>query len=174
MSNRPRILLFTGDGKGKTTAAFGMVLRAVGGGLRCVVLHFLKEDDSVGEFTALQRLGVPVRMAGLGFVPSPNSPQFQEHAAAASAAISAAAVCCDDPAIDMVVLDEICGAVALGLVAESAVVSLCENARLDKILVLTGRGATPALMTLADTVTEMRLVKHAYDQNIPASRGIEF
>lgn len=179
MNDRPtgsgaRILLFTGDGKGKTTAALGMVLRAFGHGTSCSVLQFIKADTSVGEYAALQRLGIPIEMAGRGFVKPSDEDRRMDHHEAAKRAMERAATILSDPNVQLVVLDEICLAVALGMVAEDEVRKLCASARSDQILVLTGRDATPGVIAMADTVTLMVPLKHAYSQRIPAQQNVEF
>ncbi len=173
-SSRPRILLFTGDGKGKTTAALGMVLRAVGNGLRCYVVHFLKSDASVGEYTALQSLGVVIQIGGLGFVPHADTPLFTQHTQAAQNALHMAQTFLDQTDCDLLVLDEVCGAISLGLISADMVTELLAHAKNSQIVVLTGRDAPQALIDHADTVTEMRKIKHGYDQKISAQRGVEW
>jgi cob(I)alamin adenosyltransferase len=169
----PRILLMTGDGKGKTTAALGLVLRAVGHGQRAVVVRFLKNSQAVGELAGLERLGVPVLGGGLGFVNRPGSQPFAEHVAAATAALAAAAELLAGGEFDVVVLDEVCTAVSLGLLTDEAVVAAISATRPEGVVALTGRGATPRLVELADTVTDMVCVKHAYQQGVKSQRGVE-
>ncbi|MDD3468407.1 MAG: cob(I)yrinic acid a,c-diamide adenosyltransferase [Thermoguttaceae bacterium] len=173
LPSRPRVLLFTGDGKGKTTAALGMVLRAVGNGLHCRVVHFLKSDIGVGEYAALQQLGVVVQMCGLGFVPHSDTPLFARHTQAAQYALQVAEQFLDQADCDLLLLDEICGAIVLGLIPVERVTALLARARARQIIVLTGRDAPQALIDQADTVTEMRKIKHGYDQKIFAQRGVE-
>ena len=173
MTNGPRILIFTGDGKGKTTAALGMALRAAGHGMSVRIIQFVKNNPHTGELHALQRFdNVQVTQAGLGSVPPPDDPKFTQHQEAARDALALAGEALAGP-WDMVVLDEICFAVSAGLLAESQVADLLGRARTDTCIVLTGRGATPGLIDLADTVTEMRCVKHAMDAGREAQRGVE-
>ena len=169
-----RVLLFTGDGKGKTTAALGMALRACGHGMRVLVLQFIKAAIT-GELTASQRLaGVEIVQTGRGFVPKPNSPHFAEHARAATAGLERAAQALASGRYEMVVLDEICTAVDTGLLTEESVAALMKRRPPGLTVVLTGRGATPRLLALADTVTEMYCVKHALDAGRRAQKGVEF
>ncbi|MEJ2201862.1 MAG: cob(I)yrinic acid a,c-diamide adenosyltransferase [Desulfuromonadaceae bacterium] len=176
MTDKPRILIFTGDGKGKTTAAMGMVLRASSHGLRVKVVQFLKSDTGSGEIAALQSLpGVDFVRRGLGFVPKRrNDPQVAEHRRIAEEGLDLAREAILSGDYDLVVLDEICGAIATGLLEEAAVIALLNQAPAELRLVLTGRHATSALMELADTVTEMRCIKHALQQGITAQKGVEF
>jgi cob(I)alamin adenosyltransferase len=176
MNDKPRILIFTGDGKGKTTAAMGMVLRASSHGMRVKVVQFLKSDTGSGEVAALQSLpGVEFARRGLGFVPKrKNDPQFAEHRRIAGEGMELAREAILSGTYNLVVLDEICGAIAAGLLEETAVTALLKQAPAGLRLALTGRHATAALIELADTVTEMRCVKHALQQGRKAQRGVEY
>jgi cob(I)alamin adenosyltransferase len=172
----PRILLFTGDGKGKTTAAFGIALRAAGHGLLTLIVQFIKARTATVELTALRSLaGVEVRQAGLGFVPqSDDAPQFAAHRQAAAEGLRAVAEAMASGRYRVVILDEVCTAVARGLLDEASVVAALRQAPADGVIVLTGRGATPGLIALADTVTEMRCIKHGFDAGLQAQPGVEF
>jgi len=170
-----RVLLFTGDGKGKTTAALGMLLRASGHGLRALMLQFIKFDATTGELASAARLpGIEIVQTGRGFVPKPGHPKFQEHVEAARAGLRLAAEALSAGKYDMLVLDEICTAVSKGLLDEKAVVETLAGAKAGICLVLTGRGATPGLLALADTATEMRCLKHGLASGISAQKGVEF
>jgi cob(I)alamin adenosyltransferase len=174
MSQKPRILIFTGDGKGKTTAALGMAFRASGHGLRSCVIQFIKGDPSVGEMAAAAAsTNIEIHPTGLGFLPSADQSQFAEHRAAAQAGLQKAAEMLASGRFALVILDEICLAVARGLIDESQVVELLGQAPPQTYLVLTGRAATPALVALADTVTEMRCVKHGMQAGFLAQPGVE-
>ncbi|MBC8374146.1 MAG: cob(I)yrinic acid a,c-diamide adenosyltransferase [Phycisphaerae bacterium] len=174
MGRQRRIVLLTGDGKGKTCAALGMSLRAAGHGMRVMFLQFLKNDTSTGEIAALAKIPeIDIVQAGLGFVPKPENPRFSEHHHAAEAALQKARDAVESGGYSTVVLDEVCGAVACGLIAEADVLDLLDMIRTDQCLVLTGRGATPAMIEAADTVTDLRHVKHAYDSGLPAQKGVE-
>lgn len=174
MNPTPRILLFTGDGKGKTTAALGMAIRALGHNLPTLIIQFVKCNDSTGEYSVFSRLpGVEIRQTGLGFVPPRSSPQFADHQQAARQALDAAAQALAAGKYRLVILDEICMAVAKDLLEEETVIHAVQQASSDTIVVLTGRGATQKLIDLADTVTEMRCVKHAYQQGRKAQEGVE-
>ncbi|MCK4501782.1 MAG: cob(I)yrinic acid a,c-diamide adenosyltransferase [Desulfuromonadales bacterium] len=169
------ILIFTGDGKGKSTAAFGMAVRAAGHGQKILILQFMKSDDSTGELVGLrEKLGIDIRLTGLGFVPKPEHPKYAAHQEAAQQAFAIANEAMQGGEYDLLVLDEICGTVAAGLVTEQQVLDALAAARNDLNIVLTGRNATAAMMALADTVTEMVPHKHALDAGVPARKGIEF
>lgn len=175
MNSTPRILLFTGDGKGKTTAALGMAIRAAGHNLPTLILQFVKCDDSTGECSVCRHLpSVEIRPSGLGFLPPPLSPKFVDHQQAARQALDAAAQALAEGKYRVVILDEICVAVAKNLIDEDDVIRTVNQAPRGVIVVLTGRGASQKLIDLADTVTEMRCLKHGYQQGRQAQEGVEF
>ncbi len=174
MNEKPRILIFTGDGKGKTTAALGMAFRASGHGLRSRVIQFIKSDDSVGEVAAAAASkAIEIHSTGLGFIRPANDPRFPEHRAAAQAGLRLAAETIAGGQFAVVVLDEICLAVACGLIDESQVTELMAQTPPETCLVLTGRGAGAGLIARADTVTEMRCVKHGFQAGLAAQKGVE-
>ena len=174
MKEKPRVLIFTGDGKGKTTAALGMAFRASGHGLRTCVIQFIKSDTTVGELAAAAAsTAIEIHPTGLGFLPSPDRPQFADHRAAAQAGLGKAAELLVSGRFALLVLDEICLAVARGLIDEEQVVELLAQAPPQTCLVLTGRDATPALIALADTVTKMHCLKHGLEAGRPAQPGVE-
>ena len=170
-----RILIFTGDGKGKTTAALGMALRASGHRMRTLVLQFMKADDTVGELAGLRYLpGVEAIQMGRGFVPSPANPAFLEHRQAACQALERALNSLRSRKYDLMILDEICTAMDKGLISEDQILKLIEESGEGSCLVLTGRGAAQRLIAEADTVTEMRNLKHGLTQGITAQKGVEY
>ena len=181
----PRVILLTGDGKGKTTSALGMVLRAAGHGLKATLIHFIKNRRDTGEAIALARLPeVEVLYCGRGFVRAPSPAQLARHRSAArhGLAIARERLQSPEPAgqairsgeYDMVVLDEICGAVALGLLDAQDVAEAVRSAPPGKIVILTGRQAAPGLLALADTVSEIACVRHGLDAGWPAQPGVEW
>lgn len=175
MKNKARILIFTGDGKGKTTAALGLALRAIGHGMRVLVLQFVKAGKKTGELAAARQIvGFQIEQRGCGFVPEEGSEQFAVHRQAAEVLLREAAGALLSGNYDVVVLDELCLAVAKNLLPEQAALEVVGHARPGTVLVLTGRGATPGLIAVADTVTEMRLCKHGMQAGIKAQRGVEF
>ena len=176
MNNMPRILVFTGDGKGKTTTALGMVLRASGHGMRTRVVQFLKSDAGNGEISLLCKLpGVVFSRRGLGFVPSRrNDPRFPAHQKAAQEALDLAREAIRDGHYDLLVMDESCGAIAAGLIDEQEVIALLKQAPEAMRIVLTGRDVPFGLIALADTVTEMRCIKHCMQQGRTAQKEFEY
>lgn len=167
----PRILVFTGDGAGKTSAALGKVLRLVARGRSVAVLQFLKHDPDTGEIASLALLGVTVEQCGMGFVPKPGSARFASHRDAAQVGLARARALATGH--DALVLDEICGAVAKGLVDEAQLLELLAALRPGQVCICTGRDATSGLIAAADTVSELGCVKHALGAGVPAQEGIE-
>jgi cob(I)alamin adenosyltransferase len=170
-----RILVFTGDGKGKTTAALGMALRAAGHGLPVAIVQFIKSDRGVGEIQSLARLpDVTIVQAGRGFLPKPGNPALAAHQAAAREGLAEAERIVAAGQARLVILDEVCMAVARGLLDEADVLSVLRRARPGTCIVLTGRGATAPLLAAADTATEMRELKHGLADGIVAQAGVEW
>ena len=175
MRSLGRILLFTGDGKGKTTAALGMVLRACGHGQKTLIIQFIKSDDSTGEIAGLKHLPrVEILQKGLGFIPPEKEQSFEKHREAAQAGLKTAAEALASGKYDLVILDEICLAIARHLLEEDQVVEVVQQASPGTCIVMTGRGARAGLIALADTVTEMHLVKHGLASGIKAQKGVEY
>ena len=170
-----RTLIFTGDGKGKTTAAFGMAFRALGHRYRVRVVQFIKTDTQTGESLFSRNNSIlEIDQVGIGFVPKRSHPKFDQHVDAAASGLQIAQRALTSDETDLVILDEICTAVHLALLQESDVIDVIKTAVPPKIIVLTGRGATPKLMDIADTVTEMKCIKHAYQSGVKAQQGVEF
>ena len=174
MSEKPRILIFTGDGKGKTTAALGMAFRASGHGMNTCMVQFIKGDASVGEVAAAAaNPHIEIHQVGLGFFPPADDPRFARHRKAAQDGLVKAAELIASRRFELVILDEICPAVAHGLIEERQVAELLAQTPPEMCLVLTGRGATPGLIVLADTVTEMLAIKHGLAEGRTAQKGVE-
>lgn len=171
MDRRGLIIVHTGDGKGKTTAALGLAIRAFGAGLKVLILQFIKGKKISGELNALETLGIEIRRLGLGFVTKEN---FAEQKKSARSAIELARAEILSGAWDLIILDEINYAVKFGLVDAQEILSLLEIRPPQMHLVFTGRDALPELIAAADLVTEMKLVKHPFQKGIAAQAGIEF
>lgn len=175
-TRRGLILINTGPGKGKTTAALGTALRAVGNGMRVLVLQFLKGSWHYGELDAVQSFGqnFVMKQMGRGFVKVGGAETDPEDIRLVEAAWAEAREAIESGEWDMVVLDEINYAISYGML-DAAVVAEALRGKPEKVhVILTGRNADPLLVELADTVTEMREVKHAYQKGIKAQRGIEY
>lgn len=174
------VIVFTGEGKGKTTAAMGMALRAAGHKMRVLVIQFIKGAWKTGEQEAVKALAPYLTLvrAGRGFtLEHLRDPRISmdEHHQAAAHGYALAQEALTSGEYDLVVLDEIVGAISAGLLSLEQVLALLERKPPQLHIVLTGRGAPPELIERADLVTEMRLVKHPYrDQGIAAQRGVEF
>ena len=166
------VQVYTGDGKGKTTAALGLALRAAGAGLRVYFGQFIKNAD-YSEIKALARFAdcITVRQFGRGcFLLTEPAPEDRAAARRALDAIGLALVSGD---YDLVIADEANVAVALGLIEPDDLVALIDQRPEQVELVLTGRSAPDAVLTRADLVTEMRCVRHYYDRGVLARPGIE-
>ena len=170
---RSLVLVNTGDGKGKSTAAFGVVMRAVARGWRVCVIQFIKSDKwKVGEEAVGRQLGVEWLKGGDGFTwESPDLDQSRGRAVAAWA-LAADAISRGD--YQLVVLDEITYPITYGWLDIDEVIAAIRERPETVNIVATGRNAPAPLIDIADTVTEMTKVKHAYDRGIRARRGIDF
>jgi cob(I)alamin adenosyltransferase len=175
-TRRGLILINTGPGKGKTTAALGTALRAVGNGMKVLMLQFLKGSWHYGELDAVEAFGgnFVLKQMGRGFVKIGGAEMDPEDLRMVEEAWAEARGAILSGAWDMVVLDEINYAISYGMLNPAKVVETLQ-ARPEMVhVILTGRNAHPSLIEIADTVTEMREVKHAYQKGILAQRGIEF
>ncbi len=175
-TRRGLILINTGPGKGKTTAALGTALRAVGCGMKVLVLQFIKGSWHYGELDAAEALGsnFVLKQMGRGFVKIGGAQADAEDIRLVHAAWEEARAAIDSGAWDLVVLDEINYAISYGMLDPAVVAEALKNKPEMVHIILTGRNAHPLLVELADTVTEMREVKHAYQKGILAQRGIEY
>ena len=175
-SRRGLILINTGPGKGKTTAALGTALRAVGCGMKVLMLQFLKGSWHYGELDAVESFGpnFVLKQMGRGFVKVGGAETDPEDVRLVEAAWAEAREAIYSGDWDMVVLDEINYAISYKML-DPAVVAEALKGKPEMVhVILTGRNAHPLLVELADTVTEMREVKHAYQKGILAQRGIEY
>ena len=167
------IHLYCGDGKGKTTAAVGLAVRASGAGKRVIFTQFFK-DGSSSEVEALKTLpGIRTIHAQTvkGFYRS-MTPEQREQAREDYTALFRQVAAGKDA--DLLILDEIVSACNRGVVTETLVTDFLRSKPAELEVVLTGRNPSPALMELADYITEMRKLRHPYDQGVPARKGIEF
>ncbi len=168
------VQVFTGDGKGKTTAALGTAIRALGQGQRVYIVFFMKGDYPYGERKILSQLpNVDIASFGsLDFVDPANiKPEAREQA---RLALSAAREAVLSGSYDMVVLDEINVAVAFKLISLDEVIKLIRDKPPQVELILTGRKAAPEIIRRADLVTECLKIKHPYDKGVKSRRGIEY
>jgi cob(I)alamin adenosyltransferase len=170
------IMVNTGAGKGKTTAAMGTALRAVGCGLRVLMLQFLKGSWHYGELDAVQAFGdrFVIKPMGRGFVKVGGAETDPEDVRMVEECWKEAEAAILSGDWELVVLDEINYAIAYKMLDAEKVADLLRRKPEMVHVILTGRSAHPTIVDLADTVTEMREVKHAYQKGIGAQRGIEY
>ena len=171
------LIVYTGDGKGKTTAALGMAFRSAGHHYKVAVVQFIKGNMKAGEEEAAKMAApyIDWTIGGLGFTAGPMKVATQEeHVKAAQETLGIARSKLVSGEFRMVVLDEVLGAINAKLITVQQILSLIQEKPSMTHLVLTGRGAPPEIVEAADLVTEMRLVKHPYEQGIIAQKGVEF
>ncbi|OGC78058.1 MAG: cob(I)yrinic acid a,c-diamide adenosyltransferase [candidate division Zixibacteria bacterium RBG_16_50_21] len=171
------IIVYTGDGKGKTTAALGTILRAIGYNWKVCVIQFIKGSWTYGEMKGLKRLepDVVLKVLGQGFVGIIDDKKpIEEHIAAAQGALKAALEDVQSDKYDLIILDEINVALNLGLIDLSEVKKLLTGKPKRLHLILTGRGAPQDIIDMADLVTEMKEIKHPYQKGILAQKGVDF
>ena len=175
--DRGLVIVYTGKGKGKTTAALGIVLRAVGHGYRVGMIQFIKGEWYYGELTSSKRLEPEFEMiaAGKGFVGIIDDDHLiADHQNAAAQALALANEKLASGNYDVMILDEINYAVKLNLITEQDVLDLISSRPSKTTLVLTGNYAPPKVIEAADLVTEMKEIKHPYQSGIKAKKGIDF
>ncbi|MDE0583314.1 MAG: cob(I)yrinic acid a,c-diamide adenosyltransferase [Planococcus donghaensis] len=178
MQKKGLLLVYTGHGKGKTTASLGVTLRAVGRGMNVRYLQFIKSPErTYGEQIALRKLGVETEQLGIGFTWTKTP---EEHREALAKAWKKTHAALQDENLDLLVLDELNNALAIQKFPVDDVLPLQEvleaiQNRPEKMhLVITGRDAHPAILKLADLVSTIDGTKHYYDEGIPAVKGLEF
>ncbi len=171
------VVVLTGYGKGKTSSALGMVVRACGHDMKVCMLQFMKGDIFTGEWEAVKKLNCDIELipTGMGFCGIQGNPyKHPVHREAAQRALSLARERINSGKYDLVVLDEINNAIHLKLVDLEQVIELVRNKPPHTHLVLTGRDATPEIVELADTVSEVREIAHAYRKGIEPQPGVDF
>ena len=168
------LLVHTGNGKGKSSSAFGMVARALGHGIKVGVVQFIKGAASTGEESFFRRFPDEVRYHVMGEGFTWETQDRQRDIAKAKEAWNVAAQLLADPDVGLVVLDELNIALKYGYLELDPILADIESRPLLQHVVVTGRGAPPGLIEAADTVTEMSLIKHAFKAGVKAQKGIEF
>ena len=167
------LLVNTGDGKGKTTAALGQALRASGQGLRVCVIQFIKGKWQTGEAMALSRIeSVDLHTLGSGFTWKADDRSEVIDTALSAWSFAKERIMSDE--YDLVVLDELTYLVSYGIISEKTLLESLQNRPPRLHIVVTGRDASQGLIYLADLVTEMKMVKHPYGKGVTAQKGIEF
>jgi len=175
MRRKGLICIYTGNGKGKTTAAIGAAIRAVGQGLKVLILQFMKGQKNIGELKVFAQASLPITLKQFG-----RRAFFQSRACEqidilkANVGLQAFQKAMESEAYDLIVLDEINMAIDFGLLQIDEVMAAIKQKPPGLHLILTGRNAKEPLMEIADLVTEMKEVKHHYQKGVNAQKGIEF
>ena len=176
-SNDGIVIVYTGNGKGKTTASLGVALRAIGHGLRVCMVQFIKGEWHYGELNSIKKLEPEFELivAGKGFIGIIDDDHaFEEHVRAAKTALDIVEQKISLDTFDIIILDEINYALHLGVLQLVDVMKILQNRPKHLSLILTGNHACEEIITLADLVTEMKEIKHPYKKGIKAKRGIDF
>jgi cob(I)alamin adenosyltransferase len=173
---RGLLMVHTGNGKGKTTCALGLLMRAAGRGLNCCMIQFMKSrNDRYGEHVSAEKLGIEIHTMGDGFTWDTNNPEQDRKTARETWELCVAKMRSRD--YDLLVFDEIVYVLSYGMLPVEEVLAEFKSIRLDQPalhIVVTGRDAPPELIEAADLVTEMREIKHPFQAGIRAQQGIEF
>jgi cob(I)alamin adenosyltransferase len=169
---RGLLLVNTGNGKGKSTAAFGVAMRAIGQGLKVSVIQFIKGKWKTGELDAAERLGLELKAMGRGF--TWESKNIEEDKALMREAWTLASEKILSGNYDLIILDEINYVLGYGYIRIDEVAQTLQSRPPHVHVVMTGRNAPDEIVSIADCVTEMRDIKHPYRKGIPAQKGIDF
>jgi cob(I)alamin adenosyltransferase len=178
MKQKGLILIYTGNGKGKTTSALGLTLRAIGRGMNVRFLQFIKSKErTYGEALALKKLGVTMEQLGIGFTWTKTP---EEHREALKKGWEIAKQAIQDSTVDVVVLDELNNALSItqfpveDVIPLDEVINVIQNRPKHMHVVITGRNAKQELIDIADLVSTIEPTKHYYNEGIPAVKGLEF
>ena len=172
-NTRGLLMVHIGNGKGKTTCALGLMMRAAGRGLKCCMIQFMKSrNDRYGEHVSAEKLGIEVHTMGDGF--TWNTQDRAQDTASARKAWDCAVAMLRDPSFDVVILDELNVVLKHCYLPLDEVLGEIRGKREMLHVVITGRNARDELIDLADVVTEMKLIKHPYRSGIKAQKGVEF
>ncbi|ELC9519808.1 MULTISPECIES: cob(I)yrinic acid a,c-diamide adenosyltransferase [Vibrio] len=166
------LLIITGNGKGKSTSGFGTIARAVGHGLNCAVAQFIKGTWDNGERNLLEKLGVEFQVMATGF-----TWETQNKAADTEAAQGVWQECkrmLQDDSIDVILFDELTYMLSYGYIDLDEVVEALSNRPKMQSVIITGRGAHRTLIEMADTVSEVKNVKHAFESGVKALKGVDW
>jgi cob(I)alamin adenosyltransferase len=166
-------LIFTGNGKGKTTAAFGQALRAAGHGLKVCIIQFIKSSRAPGEIKALAALEeyIEIHVTGSGFTWK-QDPEIVREKAHQGWALARGKMMSDH--FEMIILEELTYLINYGILEEKQILAALKERPARQHVIITGRDAGPNLIEMADLVTEMKEIKHHYARGIKAQAGIEF
>jgi cob(I)alamin adenosyltransferase len=168
------IIVHTGPGKGKTTAALGLAFRALGQGMKVGIVQFIKGAIPTGEAALVHQLNLPIEMHTLGEGFTWNTQDREQDMATARQAWEQAVTLLNDPSFDMVILDELNIVLRYDYLPLEEVLQALRSKREMLHVVITGRNAKDELIACADLVTEMKIVKHPYKAGIKAQKGVEY
>ena len=171
------IIVHTGAGKGKSTAAFGMAIRSLGQGMKVAIVQFIKGAIPTGEgafIEKISKLGMPIEMHTVGEGFTWKTQDRDRDIATAQKGWQKAVELIRDPSIDLVILDELNIATKYDYISTATVVEELLKKRPMLHVVITGRNASPELIEIADLVSEMKVIKHPYSRGIKPQRGVEF
>ncbi len=169
---RGLLLVITGNGKGKTTSGFGMITRALGHGQTCAVAQFIKGTWDNGEKNLLEKLGVTFHVMATGF--TWETQDKQKDTLAAQKVWQQCKTLLSDDSIDVILLDELTYMVTYGYIELEEIVQTLENRPSEQSVIITGRAAHRTLLEMADTVSEVRNVKHGFEAGLKARKGIDW
>lgn len=169
---RGLLIVITGNGKGKSTSGFGTVARAVGHGLNAAVVQYIKGTWACGERSLLEKAGVSFDVMATGF--TWNTQDKEQDIAAAQKVWQRSKVLLQDDSVDVILLDELTYMVAYKYIDLDEVINALKNRPKDQNVIITGRGCHRAIIDLADTVSEVQSIKHAFDSGIKAQKGIDW
>jgi cob(I)alamin adenosyltransferase len=174
MAKKGLILLYTGNGKGKTTAALGQVLRAAGHGFKAAIVQFIKNMENTGEIKAAKNIAdhLEIYPMGSGFTWDAKDTEELRHAAEKGWALAREKI--NSGQYFMVILDELTYVLNYGLIDQDEVIAFLEQKPDPLHVIITGRDASDKLIELADLVTEMKEIKHPYQKGVKATKGIEY
>ena len=173
MEKAGRVIIHTGDGKGKTTAALGTAFRALGHGHKVCVVQFIKGQGKYGERLLAEKLdNLEWHICGKGFVFKKEEIEADRRAAEEGFALARELI--ESDRFDLVILDELTYLPSLGFLPVETIIETIGNKPRRLTVIITGRNAAPELVDLADTVSEITVVKHAYQSGIKAQKGVEF
>jgi len=175
MEEKGLLLIYTGNGKGKTTAALGQAIRAAGHDLRVCIIQFIKGAWPTGEAKALTRFAdlIELHVTGSGFTWK-NNPDDVKQAGLAGWRLAREKITAEKNGFDLVILEELTYLINYGIISESEVVDLLDNRPVGLNILVTGRNAPAGLIAAADLVTEMQEIKHPFRNGTRARKGIEF
>jgi len=169
---RGLLIVITGNGKGKSTSGFGTIARAVGHGLNAAVVQYIKGTWACGERSLLENAGVSFDVMATGF--TWNTQDKTQDIAAAQKVWQRSKALLQDDSVDVILLDELTYMVAYKYIDLDEVITALTNRPKDQNVIITGRGCHRAIIDLADTVSEVQSIKHAFDSGIKAQKGIDW